>query len=96
LDGPAIEWADGYTEWYVDGKLHKLDGPAVDLANGYKAWWVDGNRHRMNGPAIEYADGTKYWYMSGNKVSKTNIDNLRLKTLTISFVVNRRIWKKTL
>jgi len=23
LDGPAIEWANGGKEWWVDGKLHR-------------------------------------------------------------------------
>jgi hypothetical protein len=42
LDGPAIDWADGSKEWYVDGKLHRLDGPAREGADGTKSWWVDG------------------------------------------------------
>ncbi len=42
LDGPAVEWANGYKEWWVKGKLHRLDGPAVEGTNGYKSWWVKG------------------------------------------------------
>jgi hypothetical protein len=42
IDGPAIEWADGDKEWYVDDKLHRLDGPAIEYANGDKYWYVDG------------------------------------------------------
>ena len=42
LDGPAIEHADGYKSWYVNGKRHRLDGPAVEDANGDKEWYVDG------------------------------------------------------
>jgi hypothetical protein len=41
-DGPALEWADGSKEWYVNGKLHRADGPAVEYSDGYKAWWVNG------------------------------------------------------
>ncbi len=42
LDGPAVEYADGSKEWYVDGKLHRLDGPAVEYTDGHKAWYVIG------------------------------------------------------
>jgi hypothetical protein len=42
LDGPAVQWADAYKAWYVNGKLHRLDGPAVEYADGYKEWWADG------------------------------------------------------
>ena len=43
-DGPAMEWPDGYQEWYFNGKLHREDGPAVDDPNGYKAWYLHGER----------------------------------------------------
>jgi hypothetical protein len=42
LDGPAVEYADGSKEWYVDGKLHRLDGPAIEYTDGHKAWYVNG------------------------------------------------------
>jgi len=41
LDGPAVEWAGGYTSYYVDGKLHRLDGPAIEYVEGFKFWFVD-------------------------------------------------------
>jgi len=44
LNGPAIEWADGTKEWWVDDKCHRLDGPAVEWASGFKAWWVKGKQ----------------------------------------------------
>jgi hypothetical protein len=44
LDGPALEYADGYKAWYVNGKRHRLDGPAVEYASGSREWWVDGKR----------------------------------------------------
>jgi len=65
LDGPAIEYAKGYKEWYVEGQLHRLDGPAIECADGSKAWYVEGQRHRLDGPAIEQADGGKEWYVEG-------------------------------
>ena len=63
LDGPAIEYADGYKAWLVEGKYHRLDGPAVEEADGDKEWWVNGKLHRLDGPAIEYANGHKAWYV---------------------------------
>jgi hypothetical protein len=42
LDGPAIEWANGHKEWWVNGKLHRLDGPAIEYKYGHKEWWVNG------------------------------------------------------
>jgi len=42
LDGPAIEYANGYKFWYQNDKLHRLDGPAVEYANGDKEWYIEG------------------------------------------------------
>jgi hypothetical protein len=67
IDGPAIEWPNGYKAWYVDGKRHRSDGPAIELADGGKEWFVDGERHRLDGPAIEWADGYKSWYVDGER-----------------------------
>ena len=65
LDGPAIEYADGYKVWYVDDKPHRVDGPAIDYPDGYKSWYVQGIRHRVDGPAVEYADGRQEWWVAG-------------------------------
>lgn len=64
-DGPAIERADGTTEWFVNGLRHRLDGPALEWASGSKEWWVDGQPHRTDGPASIMANGTKAWYVDG-------------------------------
>jgi hypothetical protein len=64
-DGPAIEWANGSKEWYVNGKIHRDDGPTRELANGHKEWWANGQLHRTDGPAIEGYDGDKEWYVDG-------------------------------
>jgi hypothetical protein len=63
LDGPAIEYADGSREWWVDGQQHRNDGPAIDHANGHKEWWVGGRLHRLDGPALEYANGDREWFV---------------------------------
>ncbi len=66
-DGPAVEWADGTKEWWVNGLRHRTDGPACEWANGTKEWWVNGLRHRTDGPAIEWVSGTKQWYVNGQR-----------------------------
>jgi len=59
LDGPAVEYADGSKEWYVDDKRHRLDGPACDWADGHKSWYVDGERlterrfNALSAPTLE-------------------------------------------
>lgn len=70
LDGPAIEYADGGKEWYVEGKPHRLDGPAVEYADGSKEWLVEGKLHRLDGPAIEWAGGRKAWYVVDKKMTE--------------------------
>lgn len=42
LDGPAVEWSDGYKAWYVNGKRHRIGGPAIIWADGGKQNWIDG------------------------------------------------------
>ena len=73
-DGPAIEYADGYKEWWINDKPHRIDGPAVEYTNGDKEWWVNGKRHRTDGPAIEYANGNKSWYINGKKYSEQSFN----------------------
>jgi hypothetical protein len=82
VDGPAIEYANGDKEWYLNGKRHRqarrsgLDpnggepvGPAEELVYGYKAWYLNGERHRVDGPAVEYESGHKEWWLNGIRQS---------------------------
>ncbi len=41
LDGPAIEFTDGYKEWWFKGRIHREDGPAVIFPTGEKNWWLN-------------------------------------------------------
>jgi hypothetical protein len=41
-DGPAIEYADGDKEWWINGECHREDGPAVECADGTKLWYLSG------------------------------------------------------
>ena len=40
-DGPAVIWPDGYEEWYINGKRHRLDGPAI-VGSNTTSYWIDG------------------------------------------------------
>ncbi len=70
IDGPAIEYANGYKAWLINGKLHREDGPAEIRSNGHKEWWFNGQQHREDGPAVEYADGRKKWYIKGERYTE--------------------------
>ena len=67
MDGPAIDYADGGKEWWVNNKRHRLDGPAIEWIDGSNLWYVNGKLHRSDGPAVEYADGSKQWWVNGER-----------------------------
>jgi hypothetical protein len=70
IDGPAIEYANGYKAWWINGKLHREDGPAVEYADGSKEWYQNGQRHRIDGPAVEWVDGYKAWWFNGREYTE--------------------------
>jgi hypothetical protein len=84
LDGPAVEYADGSKEWFVNGKLHRTDGPAIEWADGGRAWWLDGKLHRLDGPAVEYANGSKAWYVDGKRLTEEQFNALTAPTLELT------------
>ena len=43
-DGPAVEWEDGTSEWWIDGYPHREDDPAIEWADGYREWYLDGKQ----------------------------------------------------
>ncbi len=43
-DGPAIEYANGYKSWIVNGIYHRLDGPALHHNNVGK-YYIMGKQH---------------------------------------------------
>jgi hypothetical protein len=80
LDGPAVEYASGSKEWWVNGKLHRLDGPASEWWDGTKEWFVNGLFHRIDGAAIEWSDGDKEWYIEGKYYTEAQF-NEKVKQL---------------
>jgi ribosomal protein L25 (general stress protein Ctc) len=69
-DQPAVIYADGTKEWWVNDKLHREnDQPAVIYADGTKEWWVNDKLHRENNqPAYISADGTQRWWVNGQHI----------------------------
>lgn len=43
-NGPAKIWPDGYSEWWLNGKLHREDGPAIVGGGDTRAssYWMHG------------------------------------------------------
>ena len=71
--GPAVIYANGDYEYYLDGKLHRAEGPAVrwtDEDGDIKTeWYWDGKLHRAEGPAVEYKSfGFTAWYIHGREI----------------------------
>src|ERR1039458_4716306 len=67
VDGPAVEYANGWKEWFVDGRKHRVGGPAVEHSNSGEEWYLDGKLHRVGGPAVEYANGHREWWVDGRQ-----------------------------
>lgn len=70
-EGPAVEWSDGYREWWKDGELHRDDGPAIERVDGIKLWYQHGTLSRVGGPAIEHWNGSRIWVRDG-KLHRTD------------------------
>jgi hypothetical protein len=82
-DGPAVEFADGYKEWYINGKYHREDGPAFEYVDGSKEWFINGKCHREDGPAVEYANGSKEWYINGKRLTEEEF-NARMNPVELT------------
>ena len=74
-NGPAIEYADGYKAYYINGKRHREDGPAIELSNGNKYFYINGKFHREDGPAVEWANGDKAYYINGKYLTEEEFNN---------------------
>jgi len=75
------------TEWYQNGKLHRLDKPAIEHSDGSKFWFQNGQRHRVDGPAYEWSNGaTEYWindqqYSYDEFIKKTTVRELSVSDI---------------
>ena len=39
--GPAVIYKNGYKEYVIENKLHRLDGPAVICSDGEEQYWIN-------------------------------------------------------
>jgi hypothetical protein len=53
IEGPAIEYNNGDTEWFLNGMRHRLDGPAIDYVNGFMEWYLYGKRYNTKEEFID-------------------------------------------
>jgi len=73
--GPAVECADVYKAWWINGKRHRENGPAIEFVNGTKSWYVNNKLHREDGPAVEDANGSKSWYLNGVELTEAEFNS---------------------
>lgn len=63
--GSGVPNVYGYTEWKVNGELHREDGPAIINKSGSMEWYKHGKIHRDEGPAAISSNGDLYWHIDG-------------------------------
>lgn len=72
LDGPAVTFIiNGATQWWKDGKPHRLDGPAFEWKDGEREWAIDG----INVPG----DEIEVWIEENDIDLTTEEDQMALK-----------------
>jgi hypothetical protein len=64
-DGPAVEWANGDRDWFINGKYHRVDGPALEMVGVGGEWYIDDRLHRIGGPAVDIPNRLLSWYVDG-------------------------------
>lgn len=48
LDGPAVEYNDGDSEWFKENKLHRIGGPALDYYSlDIFDWYINNKQVRI-------------------------------------------------
>lgn len=72
VDGPAVEYKNGNTSWYLNGLRHREDGPAVTSDSGYRMYYLDGALHRLDGPAVHLPNGNESFYIAGLEITESN------------------------
>jgi hypothetical protein len=60
LDGPAVVWDNGTTEWYVHGVKHRDVYPA-DIRGATFEWWKHGRMWRENGLPVSITEQKRGW-----------------------------------
>ena len=77
IHGPAIEWANGGQEWWVNGVRHRDNGPAIITDLGSEFWFCNGIQHRADGPAVEWYTGSLEYWIDGKQLKSYEFDERR-------------------
>jgi hypothetical protein len=64
-DRPAVVFARGRIEYFIDGIRHRDEGPAIACVTGYKAFYKNGKLHNDKGAAIVHPSGAKEYFVDG-------------------------------
>lgn len=64
-----------YSEWLVDGKLHRDNGPALSGTDGTEEWYQHGELHRIGGPALIHPNNYQAWYENGIRIREEQPDS---------------------
>jgi hypothetical protein len=64
IDGPAVIYADGREQYWVDGKLHRIGAPAI-IEHHCVVYCKNGLQHREDGPSLIFNDGYEEFWIDG-------------------------------
>ena len=69
VDGPAVVYNDGKTEWWVNGQLHRIDGPAIECFYMSPSWLVNKILSGTKGlDNVSYS--SEQWWIEGNRLTE--------------------------
>jgi len=89
----TVKVYDYKTEWYQNGKLHRIDKPAIEYKNGSKFWYQNGEKHRTDGPAVEFSSGNVEYWENGKEIQKHNTKEMTVEQIIKELGYNVKIVK---
>jgi hypothetical protein len=78
-NGPAIEYANGDKEYYLNGERHRENGPAVEWTNGDKVYYLNG----IKLTETKFNQKTKKTKKSSCEGKMVEIDGVKYKLVSI-------------
>ena len=79
LDGPAVEYANGYKVWYQNDKRHREDGPACEYADGDRYWFIEGKE--LSEEEFNARNNVEVTLEDIAEAMNIDVDKLRIKEL---------------
>jgi len=89
-DGPAMIFANGDEEWFINGLLHREGGPAVNYKRE-QTYYKNGQMHREDGPAFfkKREDGLEeYMWVVEGKIHNLNGPAIKTKNQEVYMLEN--------